>query len=117
SDWHVSDFHLGVHPVWVGMIVNVIVLVLVTLVQAGSRATWRADRGGVLALSGALVLPVVTALGAPVLHPLGLTGPLVLVTAVLVLVAAVRTVRAVDAPSDSAGPRHPLEQAAGSAAG
>lgn len=29
SDWHVSDFHLGVHPVWVGMIVNVIVLVLV----------------------------------------------------------------------------------------
>lgn len=117
SDWHVSDFHLGVHPVWVGMIVNVIVLVLVTLVQAGSRATWRADRGGVLALSGALVLTVVTALGAPVLHPLGLTGPLVLVTAVLVLVAAVRTVRAVDAPSDSAGPRHPLEQAAGSAAG
>ncbi|ATG51824.1 sodium:solute symporter [Brachybacterium vulturis] len=92
SDWSVSDFHLGVHPVWVGMSVNVIVLVLVTLVQAGSRTAWRADRGGVLALVGALILPVVTALGAPVLHPLGLTGPAVLATTVLVLVAAVRCV-------------------------
>lgn len=94
SNWHVSDFHLGVHPVWVGMGVNVIVLVVVTLLQAGPRAVRRADRGGVLALSGALVLPLLTWLGAPWLHPLGLTGPLLLSASVLVLVAAVRCVRA-----------------------
>src|SRR5699024_1566466 len=73
--------------------VNVIVLVLVTLVQAGPRAVRHADRGGVLALSGALVLPFLTWLGGPWLHPLGLTGPLLLSASVLVLVAAVRCPR------------------------
>ena len=106
SDWHVSDFHLGVHPVWVGMGVNVIVLVLVTLVQAGPRAVRHADRGGVLALSGALVLPFLTWLGGPWLHPLGLTGPLLLSASVLVLVAAVRCPRVpLAAPPAPPGPR------------
>jgi solute:Na+ symporter, SSS family len=112
SDWHVSDFHLGVHPVWVGMSVNVVVLVLVTLVQAGRRAAWRADRGALTALSGALGLLAVTALGASVLHPLGLTGPLVLASAVLVLVAAVRTVHAPAVPASSAADARPVGQAA-----
>src|SRR5699024_8962281 len=100
SDWHVSDFHLGVHPVWVGMGVNVLVLVLVTLVQAGPRA----ERGGLLALGGAAALLVLTWLGAAWLHPLGLTGPLLLGASVLVLVAAVRCVRVPGAAAPTVGP-------------
>lgn len=93
SDWHVSDFHLGVHPVWVGMTVNVVVLVLVTLLQTGRHATWTVDRGTAGALLGAVALLGLAGVGAPVLHPLGLTGPILLAVAVLLLVAGVRAVR------------------------
>ena len=115
SSWHVSDFFFGVHPVWVGMSVNVLVLVLVTLIQVGTAAVWRRDRGAVLALTGALVLTAVTVQASPSLHVLGLSGPLLLAAVVLVLVAAVRAVRLPQgdrraghgqaaAPAQSAGP-------------
>lgn len=124
SSWHVSDFFLGVHPVWVGMSVNVLVLVLVTVVQSGSGAVWRRDRGAVLALTGALALSAVTVLGPSFLHVLGLTGPLLLAAAVLGFVAAVRSVHPAQSdsraePEQRTGPEQPagLDRAPGTAAG
>ena len=124
SSWHVSDFFFGVHPVWVGMSVNVLVLVLVTVVQSGSGAVWRRDRGAVLALTGALGLSAVTVLGPSFLHVLGLTGPLLLAAAVLGFVAAVRSVHPAQSdsraePEQRTGPEQPagLDRAPGTAAG
>lgn len=76
--WHPASFHLGIHPVWIGMGANLLALVAVTLVETSRRAELtpvpqQQRRALVLALASALGW-LATALAWSVLHPLGLTG-------------------------------------------
>lgn len=92
--WEPASFHLGIHPVWVGMSANLTVLVVVTLAQRRPplvRAV--AARPAATTLAGAGV--VVTALLVArwdVVHPVGLAGPGVLVALGLLGAAVVRAV-------------------------
>lgn len=95
--WQPTGFFAGVHPVWVGMAVNLVVLVTVTLVQTNGRGQLTTDRRRRGAASAALV--GAAALGAVVvtawdwLHPRGVSGLLLFVAVVLLTVAAVAGVR------------------------
>jgi len=77
SGWGIAQFLYGIHPVWLGMSANLLVLVLVSL--ATSRDGWRVATGGMLSL-GALLLLVGVGLAAyaagsfAVLAPTGLLG-------------------------------------------
>jgi SSS family solute:Na+ symporter len=77
--WQPASFELGIHPVWVGMTVNVAVLLLVTLV--GTTGQWSVgqvssvrQRGVAAALVGSLLAVTATVLAWSWLHPRGLAG-------------------------------------------
>lgn len=77
--WQPSVFHLGVHPVWVGMSVNVLVMLVVTLVETAGQ--WTVGEvtptrrvAGTAALLGSVLVAVGTAVGWSWLHPRGLVG-------------------------------------------
>ena len=77
--WAPDTFLFGIHPVWVGMSVNVIALVSVTLVE--TRGSWHIktsdpsrSRGGRSSLTAAAVLALATVAGWGWLHPKGLSG-------------------------------------------
>ncbi|MGB3593241.1 MAG: sodium:solute symporter family protein, partial [Ornithinimicrobium sp.] len=95
GDWDPTMFHYGIHPVWVGMSLNITTLVLVTM----TTSTWRLAtrpvhrRRGALALLAALVLTAVTAASWDQLHPLGLTGLAIFTSAVLTAISAFQLVR------------------------
>jgi SSS family solute:Na+ symporter len=86
SGFHPTDFLLGLHPVWLGMAVNLLAMITVTLVQSPWRLVppGRSRQRGVTALALAAVM-VVTGLACwPWLTDYGLTGLLlgaVMVTA------------------------------------
>jgi SSS family solute:Na+ symporter len=100
--WDPAAFHLGIHPVWVGMGLNLVVLLAVTLAQGGWALPAEAARRrrGAATLIAAAALLAVTTLAWVSLHPLGLTG-LALFTTVVLLAAGVfqLTVPSVTAPS------------------
>lgn len=106
--WDPATFHLGIHPVWVGMTINLLVLVAVTL--AGVRpalavGTGRRRAAGAVAVV-ALAVGGLLGLGWTAVHPLGLTGP------GLLLVVALGTGAAVLAfPGTGAGSARPLVSA------
>ncbi|MGB3256793.1 MAG: sodium:solute symporter family protein [Ornithinimicrobium sp.] len=95
GDWDPTMFHYGIHPVWVGMSLNITTLVLVTM----ATSTWRLAtrpvhrRRGALALLAALVLTAVTAASWDQLHPLGLTGLAIFTSVVLTAISAFQLVR------------------------
>ncbi|MDD9206154.1 sodium:solute symporter family protein [Georgenia sp. 10Sc9-8] len=98
--WDPVTFHLGVHPVWVGMSLNVLTLLLVTLVHPPWAVTTepsRRRRGG-LALAGAAAVGTASALGWDTLHPLGLSGLALFTTVALLAAAAFVLVRERGAP-------------------
>jgi SSS family solute:Na+ symporter len=91
--WKPAEFQLGIHPVWVGMTVNVTVLLVVTLV--GTAGQWTVGsvsaarrRGGALAGLTSLVAALVTVTAWSWLHPRGLAG-LTVFTTVLAFAGAV----------------------------
>jgi SSS family solute:Na+ symporter len=112
--WAPSQFFLGVHPVWVGMTVNVVVMVSVTLREtAGTWVITRSEdprfRAGASTAVGALVLVVVNLLGWSWLQPRGLVGLSVFATVVLTSAAIFQLVRPrPDAGSTAAPSSHPL---------
>lgn len=74
--WSPTEFFLGIHPVWVGMSVNVVVMIAITLVS--TRWTLTADaakrrRGSGFAIA-TVAAAAVTIPAAPLLHGLGLSG-------------------------------------------
>ncbi|MBC7291083.1 MAG: sodium:solute symporter family protein [Actinotalea sp.] len=75
--WEPATFHHGVHPVWVGMTVNLVVLVVVTLLGPRPRLTAVPGRrrAAVAALAATFGGGGALAVTWPTLHPLGLTGP------------------------------------------
>jgi SSS family solute:Na+ symporter len=91
--WKPAEFQLGIHPVWVGMTVNVTVLLVVTLV--GTAGQWTVGsvsaarrRGGALTGLTSLVAALVTVTAWSWLHPRGLAG-LTVFTTVLAFAGAV----------------------------
>ena len=91
--WAPDAFLFGVHPVWIGMSVNVATMVMVTLV--GTRGTWRVgaddpmrQRWGLTALACAGVVAVTSLAGWGWLQSSGLLGLAVLCC---VLLAAIST--------------------------
>ncbi|MEV8254429.1 sodium:solute symporter family protein [Rhodoglobus sp. NPDC076762] len=82
--WSPSSFHLGIHPVWVGMSINVVVLISVTLATARWRLAAdarRRSRGTVVATAWLAVIAVF-ALTSGWLNSSGLLG-----LAIFILVA------------------------------
>ena len=76
GDWLPSAFYLGIHPVWVGMSLNVVVLIAVTLATARWRLTLSRTRRqrGSFAASALVVLVTSTALASSWLDSTGLLG-------------------------------------------
>jgi SSS family solute:Na+ symporter len=89
--WDPAVFHLGIHPVWVGMAVNLAVLVLVTVAERRPSVTALAARRRVAAVVAAAAVAAGGALGATwtAIHPFGLTGPGLLLVVGLGAAAAV----------------------------
>lgn len=106
GEWHPNQFFAGVHPVWVGMGVNVITLLAVTLIETAGRFGLTGNaRRRLFALCSLLVgavLAAVTATGWSWAHPLGITGVLLFTTVIAVLAAAVATLvpSGTQAPAD-----------------
>ncbi|RJN32431.1 sodium:solute symporter family protein [Nesterenkonia natronophila] len=76
SGFSATDFFLGTHPVWIGMIVNMALLVVVSLVQVQWRPSPcpQARRRGTAALFSALAIAVLTALNWQWVAGFGLAG-------------------------------------------
>ncbi|SMX97239.1 solute:Na+ symporter, SSS family [Brevibacterium sp. Mu109] len=95
SGFSATDFYLGTHPVWVGMIVNMVALVSVSLLGGGWRLTGdarRRARGGAAA-GAAVVLAVLLVANWEWAAGYGLTGlALFLVVAALFTVVLLVTV-------------------------
>ncbi|MFC4386688.1 sodium:solute symporter [Gracilibacillus marinus] len=74
--WHPSEFFLNVHPVWIGMSTNILVLVIVTLVMQASKSTfvWRTSPKTLATVIGAIVVSVITLSLSSTLYELGLLG-------------------------------------------
>ncbi len=78
SDWKINDFFLNTHPVWPGMIANILTLVAVTLVENAGRIAWNPDAGratlGQSCLAIGVVAAALTALNFSWLYEKGLLG-------------------------------------------
>lgn len=76
GDWSPTAFFLGIHPVWVGMATNVVVMIALTLVS--TRWRWTSDASARRRGTGFAIATVVAAAisipAAPWLHGLGLSG-------------------------------------------
>src|SRR5699024_5762815 len=91
SGFSATDFYLGTHPVWVGMIANLGGIVLVTLVQTRwkvTRSAERRGRGG-FALAATISVGVMSFVYLDILNAYGLTGLALFLVALGVFAAAV----------------------------
>lgn len=94
--WQPAEFFSGIHPVWIGMSANLVVLIGVTLMQ--TRGQWSIPRGvrrtrGIAALAGGSALAFGTVTGWGWLHPYGLTGLVGFTALALVTAGIVSLVR------------------------
>lgn len=78
SGWSVSEFHLNIHPVWVGMSANLITIMAITFIQKGNQmiAVPRAvlTRSGYGILAGFLTLLMLLAIRFQEIYVNGLLG-------------------------------------------
>ncbi|ASF39028.1 sodium:solute symporter [Halobacillus halophilus] len=76
SNWHPADFFLNIHPVWVGMSVNILVMVLFTV--AFNYGNWKITNNrsvkGAVVLAAIALLLVVNGLFYESLHAAGVVG-------------------------------------------
>ncbi|WCK54153.1 sodium:solute symporter family protein [Aneurinibacillus sp. Ricciae_BoGa-3] len=76
--WQVNQFFLQVHPVWPGMIANIMTLMIVTLAENASCITWRANvayaRVGVLYIGVSLLTTLISIFNFAWLYQKGLFG-------------------------------------------
>ncbi|PZE21639.1 sodium:solute symporter family protein [Paenibacillus xerothermodurans] len=90
--WHVSQFYLNIHPVWIGMSVNVITIIVMTLLF--SAQSWKLRRvsekpAHYAALAVGAVLAGVVAVNFDVLHTKGLVGLLVFSALVALFISVI----------------------------
>lgn len=91
SGFSATDFYLGTHPVWVGMIANLAGMVIVTLMQARWRLTQigAKRRRGAVALGASGLTGVIAASYAEWINLHGLMGLALFLIAVGIFAAAV----------------------------
>ncbi|RCW77243.1 sodium:solute symporter family protein [Saliterribacillus persicus] len=91
SGWSPTDFHLDIHPVWIGMIANISVMVLVTLFE--QRGTWEVKRTasvkGPAVVISSIVLLFVNIIFFSSLKSLGLIGPLLFLLILAVFISCI----------------------------
>lgn len=76
SDWSATSFFVGIHPVWVGMTVNLVVMVAVTLVRADWELTLNRKhrKTGFRYIAGATLITGFLVVFNPWLSAFGLLG-------------------------------------------
>ncbi|ASN05767.1 sodium:solute symporter family protein [Virgibacillus necropolis] len=74
GNWDINNFYLNSHPVWVGMIVNIATLCLVTLLDNVGQIKYRYSKFGFYALFSAVVLTVYTIFTIDTLFSTGMLG-------------------------------------------
>lgn len=109
--WSPSQFLFGIHPVWVGMTANVLVMISVSLVSTRWRVTSHTGKKqwGLVAGVLASVLYLTTAIFWESLHSLGLSG-MVFFTATASAAAATFLLTEVEKTDDKTGPQRDEQQ-------
>lgn len=92
GDWSVNQFYMNVHPVWVGMSINVVTIVLVTLIS--SIGTWHVRKLSdspihTLALVIGVILTVFLAFSFDLIYTKGLLGLVAFAALVSFFIAAI----------------------------
>ncbi|WP_250506741.1 sodium:solute symporter family protein [Bowdeniella massiliensis] len=101
--WQPATFHLGVHPVWIGMGTNLLILLAVTLTEQRTVLAVTRDHslrrsGGILGFA-ALSIAATTALAFGWLHERGLLGLAAFSALALATAAATRLLRTAETPA------------------
>ncbi|WLR52738.1 sodium:solute symporter family protein [Bacillus tianshenii] len=95
SNWDISTFYLNTHPVWVGMIVNMTTISLITLIDA--RGQWkpllRSNRSGVTALIISAALSIYATTAIDLLYKTGLLGMVVFFIVAGIFFSLIRFIR------------------------
>ncbi|WP_173918212.1 sodium:solute symporter [Halobacillus sp. Marseille-Q1614] len=91
SNWSPTDFYLNIHPVWVGMSVNVLTMVLFTVVL--NIGQWKINRaaslkGPVTAIAAGVLLVVNVFFYEP-LHQTGIVGLFIFSNALTLFIASI----------------------------
>ena len=100
GDWQPNSYYLGIHPVWVGMSVNLASLILVSLAEKAGQWQLGApslahQRWGIAALTGSLLLGVSLTVSWSWLHQSGLSGIVIFLVVTLLSIATFIFVRSV----------------------
>jgi len=93
SHWSLALFFLHTHPVWPGMIANIVALVVITLLERRNEIAFRASGWGAVALVTAAVIGSATAAFAPVLYATGLLGLAAFAVVVALFIATIDAAR------------------------
>ena len=107
GDWQPASYYLNIHPVWVGMSVNLASLIAVSLAENAGRwqlgaasATYR--RWGLASLSGAVLLGIGLAAGWSWLHQNGLSGIVTFLAVTLLSISTFIFIRSTKTPANEA---------------
>ncbi|MFD1780117.1 sodium:solute symporter [Fredinandcohnia salidurans] len=76
SDWSVNEFYLNIHPVWIGMIFNIITIIVASLIDNVGKWEWKVSFNsvGLYTFLASLLLLSILPIAFSFLHQNGLTG-------------------------------------------
>jgi solute:Na+ symporter, SSS family len=74
--WAINDFYQNIHPVWIGMIINILTIVSISLIENAGKLEWKSSINSIGAYSAAvsLLLAVTVASTFDFLYKTGLLG-------------------------------------------
>ncbi|KSU64391.1 sodium:solute symporter [[Bacillus] enclensis] len=74
--WAINDFYQNIHPVWIGMIVNILTIVSISLIENAGKLEWKSSINSIGTYSAAisLLLAVTAAFAFNFLYNTGLLG-------------------------------------------
>ncbi|MEL3972760.1 sodium:solute symporter family protein [Rossellomorea oryzaecorticis] len=74
--WAINDFYQNIHPVWIGMIINILTIVSISLIENAGKVEWKGSINSLGAYSAAvsLLLAVTAASTFAFLYKTGLLG-------------------------------------------
>ncbi|OIU68741.1 sodium:solute symporter family protein [Rossellomorea aquimaris] len=74
--WAINDFYQNIHPVWIGMIVNILTIVSISLIENAGKLEWKSSINSIGTYSAAisLLLTVTAAFAFNFLYKTGLLG-------------------------------------------
>ncbi|OAT82060.1 sodium:solute symporter [Bacillus sp. MKU004] len=74
--WGINDFYQNIHPVWIGMIVNILTIVSISLIENAGKLEWKSSINSIGTYSAAisLLLAVTAAFAFNFLYNTGLLG-------------------------------------------